>query len=649
MKKIILIAFVSALLLMLTVVCSSEVLAWSNGGYSDDPSNPDYGTHDWIAEHALDWLPEEEKRYIVDNLAAYLYGTELPDNGVAPDGIGDTKKHHIYYWFNGSLQDDASAVRASEEYNNTLNFLRLGDLAKASKTAGIMSHYIVDVAVFGHVMGAGTDWGGEEHHSAYETYVNRRTSSYDAEFNVYLSFDGKLDLVSAYDAAKELAFDTTFDVDGDLTCVWMDQNYNWSDPVFKNRCGESLNLAVNYLTDVLHTLYSEAASVHNIDTGLDYLAIQEAINVPETLDGYTIFVEEGIYYEHVVVNKTVSLLGENRSATIIDGNRSGTSVMIWSNNVTVSGFTIRNSSTSYGASGVEIHLCKNCVISNNIITNNQIGGILMVAFNNLITNNIITHNPQGIAVSFTGEGNNTISGNTIASNFYVGISIAYSSNNNIFHNYFLNNTNQTQITAAINTWDNGYPSGGNYWSDYTWVDLLSGPYQNETGSDGIGDISYDIGVNNQDNYPLMGMFLDFNVTYPEETYHVNIISNSTVSNFEFVDIFILSTNPRSVREIHFDVSGKDGTLGFCRICIPTALMNDTYTVFVNGTEVPHTLLACSNSTHSYLYFTYNHSTQEVIIIPEFPTWASMLFMVIVLTVVIAVYKRRLFYCSQNER
>lgn len=638
MKKIVLLAFVSVLLLMMTIAYSSNVLAWSNGGYSDDPSNPDYGTHDWIAEHALDWLPEREKRYIVDNLAAYLYGTELPDNGMAPDGIGDTAKHHIYYWSNGSLQDDASAVRAYEEYNNTLNFLRLGDRANASKTAGIMSHYIVDVAVFGHVMGAGTDWGAEEHHSAYETYVNRRTSSYDAELNVYLSFDGELDLVSAYDAAKELAYDTTFDVDRDLTCVWMDQNYNWSDPVFKNRCGESLNLAVNYLTDVLHTLYSEAVSVHNIDTDLDYLKIQDAINAPQTLDGHTILVDAGIYYEHVSINKSLSLIGENRSTTVINGNGTGMAVSIYSSFVTVRGFTIQNSSTSYGASGVEI-FSNSCAISNNVITNNQVGGILIVGSNNLITTNIIANNPQGIAISFIGEGNNTISGNTIASNFYVGISIAYSDNNKIFHNHFLNNTYQAQITAAINTWDSGYLSGGNYWSDYTGVDLLSGPYQNETGSDGIGDLSYDIDVNNQDNYPLRGMFSDFNVTWQEETYHVNIVSNSTVSNFKFEEFIILPTD--LVRQIHFNVAGEDGTLGFCRVCIPTALMNDTYTVFVNGTKVPHTLLSCSNITHSYIYFTYNHSTQEVVIIPEFPTWTSMLLMLIILTVATAIYKRRI--------
>jgi hypothetical protein len=233
-------------------------LAWSNGGYSADPSNPDYGTHDWIAQHALDWLPPSEIQYILNNLATYLYGTELPDNNQATDGIGDTTKHHIYYNSTGEMTDDAAAARASTEYANTLNFLKAKDYAQAAKNAGIMSHYIVDVAVFGHVMGSGTDWGAETHHSDYENYVNERTSSYDAEFDSYLSFDGSLTTISAYDAAENLAYDTTFDVDGDLTCVWMDQNYNWNNPTFKNRAGESLNLAVNYLADVLHTLAVES-------------------------------------------------------------------------------------------------------------------------------------------------------------------------------------------------------------------------------------------------------------------------------------------------------------------------------------------------------------------------------------------------------
>jgi len=249
------------LALMLTAASTSTFvmtgLAWSNGGYSADPSNPDYGTHDWIAQHALDWLPLSEKQYISDNLATYLYGTERPDN---PAGIGDTAKHHIYYNSAEVMTDDVAAVRASTEYGNTLNLLKAKDYASAAKNAGIMSHYVVDMAVFGHVMGSATDWGTEVHHSDYETYVNGRTSSYNAEFDSYLSFDSSLTTISAYDAAKNLAYDTTFDVDGDMTCAWMEQNYDWNNPTFKNRAGESLNLAVNYLADVLHTLAVESAA-----------------------------------------------------------------------------------------------------------------------------------------------------------------------------------------------------------------------------------------------------------------------------------------------------------------------------------------------------------------------------------------------------
>ncbi len=97
--------------------------AYSNGCYSADPSDPDYGTHDYIAQHALDWLPDNEKRYISDNLNDYLYGTELPDNGAAPDGIGDNFNHHVYFYSTGDLQDDISASRAQEEYEKVIDRL----------------------------------------------------------------------------------------------------------------------------------------------------------------------------------------------------------------------------------------------------------------------------------------------------------------------------------------------------------------------------------------------------------------------------------------------------------------------------------------------------------------------------------------------
>jgi hypothetical protein len=120
-----------------------------------------------------------------------------------------------------------------------------------------MTHYIADVAVYAHVMGNRTEWGNASHHSLYEDYVETRTNSYTDDFNSFLTFDGTLMKVSAYNATMALAYDTTFDGGNIFNCTWMEQNYNWSNPEFLKRCGESLNLAVNAITDVLHTFYLE--------------------------------------------------------------------------------------------------------------------------------------------------------------------------------------------------------------------------------------------------------------------------------------------------------------------------------------------------------------------------------------------------------
>jgi parallel beta-helix repeat protein len=75
-----------------------------------------------------------------------------------------------------------------------------------------------------------------------------------------------------------------------------------------------------------------------------------------------------------------------------------------------------------------------------------------------------------------------------------GISPYYSSNNKIFHNSFANNKNQVNPQTSLNIWDNGYPSGGNHWSNYNGTD---------SDHDGIGDTPYIIDADNQDNYPIM--------------------------------------------------------------------------------------------------------------------------------------------------
>ena len=121
--------------------------------------------------------------------------------------------------------------------------------------------------------------------------------------------------------------------------------------------------------------------------------------------------------------------------------------------------------------------------------------------------------PVGICIE---SSNNLVVKNTIGNNS-IGMTVglmARRGNNTIYHNNLINNTLFQLVIGSLNSWDNGYPSGGNYWSDYTGEDVYSGPYQNETGSDRIGDTPYLLAKwtdpdvppewrTQKDNYPLM--------------------------------------------------------------------------------------------------------------------------------------------------
>jgi len=161
-----------------------------------------------------------------------------------------------------------------------------------------------------------------------------------------------------------------------------------------------------------------------------------------------------------------------------------------------------NISGNFYWGGIWFFHSNNVVIFRNNIESNNGEGIYIASetSGNWITGNNITSNEEGMR--FYDSSSNSITRNNVENNEY-GIVFEQSSGSRIFHNSFVNNTYQVSSSSSMNTWDDGYPSGGNHWSDYTGVDFYSGPYQNETGADGIGDTPYTIDVGNNDRYPLM--------------------------------------------------------------------------------------------------------------------------------------------------
>jgi len=173
------------------------------------------------------------------------------------------------------------------------------------------------------------------------------------------------------------------------------------------------------------------------------------------------------------------------------------------NNITVTNLNLTNN-----IEGVLLCNTANSTITQNTIANNLLygAGLCSSSNGNVVSCNNVTSNSHGIAV--TSSSNCIVSYNNITNNDD-GIALYYSSANNvIYHNNFVNNTSSVYPSyAGENVWDNGYPSGGNYWSDYKGVDQKRGPNQNMAGSDGIGDTPYVINSKNRDRYPLMSPWI----------------------------------------------------------------------------------------------------------------------------------------------
>jgi len=167
----------------------------------------------------------------------------------------------------------------------------------------------------------------------------------------------------------------------------------------------------------------------------NYTRIQDAID--NASDGNTIFVFSGIYYEHIVIDILITLIGENKNTTIIDGTDSDDNIVtIKANGISIEGFTIRNPSEYYWG------ICVNPYCNGVSIINNIIKASLLVqsSHNTNISRNIFIDIPnnEGADIVLTNASENTVYANLIiqtSGDNHESISVyANSDNNDIFRN-----------------------------------------------------------------------------------------------------------------------------------------------------------------------------------------------------------------------
>jgi len=175
------------------------------------------------------------------------------------------------------------------------------------------------------------------------------------------------------------------------------------------------------LSAIAGTLFVKPVNARTITVPDDYSTIQSAIDAAN--DGDKVFVKSGYYPETLVINKSISLIGEDREQTVIDAQKdsqkSSSVVLIAESGVTFTDFTLGNTykPEGYGryfrVKGIEFdNYVANCYVANNRLVSifGSAFWIVWTAYNNTIKNNILVNCSQ-LVTFFPTNDTNVFEGN----------------------------------------------------------------------------------------------------------------------------------------------------------------------------------------------------------------------------------------------
>jgi len=205
-----------------------------------------------------------------------------------------------------------------------------------------------------------------------------------------------------------------------------------------------VQLCISYTPSAIETDITYDISVSEIG---NITSIQEAIDIAQKND--IIFIKNGIYHENIVIDKSITLIGENKTQTIIDGRNAGNTIKINAGNVTIKQITIQHSGIYFPNAGINISN-SHSIIENTILKNNFYGMTLFNAQHNSIQNNMIQDNDHcGIYMSYSS--NNYFSNNTITNQTYNGFGLYDGSNYNIISNNTLTKNGYCAVNIRISS------------------------------------------------------------------------------------------------------------------------------------------------------------------------------------------------------
>jgi parallel beta-helix repeat protein len=440
---------------------------------------------------------------LTDNITSSADGIVVERDNIVIDGAG--------YIIIGTGEYPYSGIGLSNRVNVTIQNLNIQNF-----WYGIRLYYSSNNSISGNNITANNWYGIGLYYSSNNSIFRNNITNNDDGIWLYFSSNNSI-----------IGNNITNNVDG----IWLENSYNNS--IVRNNItankynfgvfGFALSHFVNYvdvsnLVDGKPIYYWINRLYETVPADAGYVAlvnctsiIVQNLNLTNNEHGILIAytqnstiknnnITNNLYGTYLYESSNNSIIGNNITAN----NGYGIRLRYSSNNSIIGNNITANNFYSIGFSDSS----NNSIFRNNI-TNNGEGIWLDESSNNsIIGNNITANNGYGIRLYYSS--NNSISGNNITNNLY-GIRLYESSNNSIYHNNFIDNTQQVHSEESVNVWDNGYPCGGNYWSDYR----ERYPDAEELDGSGLWDTPYIIDENNTDHYPLM-------YPYGTQTYKLTI-------------------------------------------------------------------------------------------------------------------------------